>query len=276
MRNFKIFNLNPFNEKLYLTDNRAKISQTAHLLQNDQMLYFKDKSKEKKDNYELIELYHYYLQNILTLLDSLNIAKTDLERAIIIEYFLKSEIITIEPISNDFKLKFYTGVNAILGSHNSECLSKLYFDLFKNRYDYPLEYYAYKSANHSIKTHTPNTVINLAEHDNTLYGINLLDKKVYTFINNMEMKSINSSKKEYLRYKPYMDILTKNKSIYDIKNYLEVFKYNVIDFPLTLDEYQILHDRIYKELNIQSDIIHDFKNQQEPLLNEFRKVLSQK
>ena len=280
MRNLFTGEINPFNEKIYTGNNKAKERAMARIFQNDQMLFQKDRAYEKEENKEVIALYKEYLNELKKLILSLNICRTDLEKALVVEYLLQKGFLSNNIENDNNKLQFNLGVNVLENTKSSREISRFYFDLFKYSTDYPLEYPCYSSnRSNSLRSHSamPNHIIDLAEHNGTLFGIDLTTKRFYTFNSGMEMEELSSQPNLYLRYKPYFEILTKDHSICDIKTYIDLFKSNAITDALLPEEASALRKKIYEMLDLEQGIIEKFNKDTKPIKEEVHeKLLSKK
>jgi hypothetical protein len=271
-------NLNLCNEKIYSGKNTALKHDAAKIIQIHQLAFHEDKSHEEKENEDAIKLYKDFLLKVRELIDFLAIGKTDLEKALVVEYLLHHGTFTNKNLLVGKHLEYNEGINVFENTPNAFNVSRLYYDLFRDLYDYPIIYPCYKSNKENslkIRYAKDNYAINLCQHDGILYGLDLLKGDIYTFKDEFTLEIISSYLKSYLRYKPYLIMLTNlNCSINDIKQYFNLFKNNVSELPLSLEEYDTIRNRIYGMMEEKDSLVKDFNHNTQPMKDDIHKMLS--
>ncbi len=90
------------------------------------------------------------------------------------------------------------------------------------------------------------------------------------------MMELSSNPNIYLRYKPYIEILTKNYQISDIESFINLFRLSIISGALTPENAEDLRETIYGKLNDKHDEINDFNKATKSLKREIHEELSSK
>lgn len=272
--------INLFNESFYLNENEYKKRLIKNLYEKETYIFNYERQKENYDNSSLITLYKDFLLETKNLIDLLHITNNDLEYAIVLEYLIHNGYLSYNqkfyPTSNNIDLRYNLGINVITGNAVCRHISKFYSDIIDNKNNYPTEYRCQYDKNRnsfSSKFSLGNHIINLVFYKDVLYGIDLLNKKIFSFINGIEMQTLDHDTPLYLRYKPFFDIINGAIDVENVRDNISLFKYYARCASLTYEEAYDIKKRIYSLLEEKKDLLNSFDNETSALKDEINKKM---
>jgi len=118
------------------------------------------------------------------------------------------------------------GINIILGDGCCRNYSSLHSDVFRRLGLLSEYFYCYQGSNafNRAKAHPANHVINLIEHEDNIYGIDMYNlNNLYHFIDPYNLQEISTNRRTVLRYKPYYELGMGESTIEEIKSKLQRF-----------------------------------------------------
>lgn len=254
------------------------------------MIYFEQNQKVLTENKDIIEIYNAYIYKIVELFDYLMKKNSHLFYTIVFDILTDLGFFSIDFKFNrkeemTFEIAQKPGINIALGNGHCRNIACFYDDIFNKFYDYPLKMICYDSDGLKNKTTQSygNHIINLAFHHDVLYGFDLINNLLYSFVDKNTLKEFNG--KSYLYYKQYGDILIRLITEAEMKNdYLEtvmkkktLFKIASKKQIITLDEYKKLVNDANSFIMEKQKILESFLNDTDYLRNEMKeKVLTKK
>lgn len=233
------------------------------------------KNKEHEQNNLLIDEYNLFLGKIIELIDFLNVDQSELERAFIIEYLLYKGYLSFNHYQKKevYILPYHSGINIINGLGVCRHIANFYQDL--NLYKHH-QLLAGLLTNGEPKTIHQNTnhLINLVYYHDTIYGFDLVNKTLWSFINGSQLIDIQR-KNIFLTYRSFNDLVRTNLSVEDIKRQLILYEESAKKKQLTKEEYRKIKCLIYEKLNERKRILDSFDKDNKNLKKDIsNKVLS--
>lgn len=275
-------NLNLFNEKIYLEKEVAKRNRNEEALRKAQLNFIDDYYREKLAFRDVFLQYNHYIQNLLEFITHLNIGKNDLENAMIFHYLLSNGYISPQQQDIVQPFTYKIGINALIGKKNPLNIARLYYDTFKSKYSYPLEYPCFisdKSNSFSARRNIANYAINIVLFQNALYGYDIKENKLYISNGAFEMRLMSEDSKRFLRYKPLYEFISKSDNFHrmnDIDKTLAMFDYSSYkSIPLTQEAINELYYDLIARLTQYTQELASFADESHEAIKTMqRKVLS--
>ncbi len=212
-----------FNEKRYLNGDSEALEEFKLLREE----HLEEQARDFKKYRWTIARYNVFLDELASELEKYNLS-SPLEYSVFLNYILDDGY-----LSNNCKFRHREsgkeitgklGVNVVLGEGCCRNISEFHRDLFKKLELTSMPFYCYQGVGRG--TNKPaNHVINLIEHKDNIYGIDLHNNsRLYHFKKPLVMELISFLEDGKLTYKPYYGLIVDGDSLENIKRNIRLFE----------------------------------------------------
>ena len=249
-------NLRLVNENVYSGKNPVIRQKNSFALQTAQFGFMNGLEQEMFQFNEAITAYNSYIEKFIQFLSEAGIGKNDLERAMFFRYLLYNGYLTVGTNDEVHQFEYMIGLNALLNRKTHINVAKLYYDIFKGQYDYPIEYPCFKSErsnSFSAKKASINYAVNIVFYNNSLFGYDAMTNELYRLNGPFEMRTMSEERPVFLRYKPFFDYISKPEIIHslrDIDARLDYFAcYSNLNITISKEDIEKTYMRIQEQAN---------------------------
>lgn len=248
-----------FYQKVYLKRKKHKRLINKDIFEFPKKVAMDEKLKEYNCNYDAIEEYYQYINLIRELLDYLKI-ENELQAAILIRnlveigYFSANN--TFEHKRSREKLKFYQGINIVLGDGCCRDIAAFYQDIFKERFKHNLVFAGVLDKSPLIFERT-NHIINLINYHEQLYGYDLINGLLFAFASKYKMKTIDGTKHSMV-YRSYWDLFFTDYSFDEIQAHIDEFEPN-LKYSISKEEYAQIMQMVRKKIDENIKLLKHFQ-----------------
>lgn len=223
--------------------------------------------EESKEIANIVTIYNSIIDIISELLLKLNLPKNEIIYTKIIETLLHNGYFSYNEkfINKDiyFPLRSALALSVIEGTGCCENITPFARDILKNFFKSDIFVGYLSGIKYFHKNEPANHCINLIHYNNSTYGYDIRSKKMYHFINEIELKIISDFISSYMTYKPYHEIIYFNSTFERTKEKIDEFRKSSHISPISLEE-------IFKLDIITKEILKENKN----ILNYYQEKLT--
>ena len=212
-----------------------------------------------------IEAYDEYINFIAYLVKCMSLPDNVISASTILSLITKEGV-----FSNNHKLYVgneildelygFLGINIIKGNAVCRHMASFQSDVLKklNYMSEPLYCYLSNKKTDDYDKKAANHSINLIEYNNCLYGFDGYNNGLFKFVSGKEMIELFKSAPHYIYYKPYMNIIYNNETIYSVKNLLEIFNNFKDKSFISIDEYEYIVNEAEKVVFKNKELMDEF------------------
>ena len=251
-----------YDEKIYLNGNEEALT-TLKKIKKD---YIERKSFCMLNFKNEIEMYNEFIKEVVKFLSSFNITN-EIQYSLMISHLIKNGIFSIDEFDYECKLEYelegFLGLNILYGKGCCRNASKFFEDVMTASRKYSEQYYcraSYTKLNFS-RLKEANHVVNLINDGSNLYGFDAINIGLYYFYSKEEIKLLSQYINSYLRFKPYMGIITDKHSFEDIDKKYSLYEHEALKPYISIFDYQDLKNEIFNKLNMEKSMLLDFKEE---------------
>ena len=210
------------------------------------------------NNYLLYEEYIKFIKKVVVLMKELGITSS-IDYAYTLEFLIHRGILSTEPFSYKRKIDDILGIegaSVILGGGECRNFAKFYDHVFHNAGLSIANYHCndYKSA--YLRDIMPaNHMINIINHNNTRYGFDAYNQRVYRFLNAFELEDIES--RQRLLFKFHSQIKY-NGDYNSVIRLLDMCSKSAIEDTITKEELVSIRNRVNELLDSNKGVLDDF------------------
>lgn len=186
--------------------------------------------EEKKEYQDVLVNYDKFIEEVATLLHNLGYSST-LECSNMVSYLIRNGFLSHDAFfinqSPDPKgeIVHRLGTSIIMGHGCCRNYSNILKDIFKVLGEYTDNLYCYQGLSRRAYNNPANHVINLIEHEDNLYGIDMYNgNRLFHFKNALLLDEISSRSSFKLYYKPYYEIAMGESNLVIVKDKMTTFK----------------------------------------------------
>jgi len=263
-------------QKVFLQVGNQKFMINEILANGLKNLIRKEDKIEYSENYEIINDYFTYIRLIQELFDRIKI-KNELERAILLKILIEEGYFSInQHFSFNIvkeKIKMFQGLEVIIGNGCCRNISSFYQDIFIKE-NHPLIFGGTLSSDGSISNHS-NHVMNLIKFHDKLYGYDLTNGLIFSFVNRYQMKA-SGNKTYYMTYTSYWDLVYTDYELNEINNNLDNYASSISPTISTNKHIKYIKE-VNKIIDENAKLLVNFHNKTDKIRQDIKeKILVKK
>ena len=210
-------------------------------------------------NYALYEEYIRFVKKVVVLMKELGITSS-LDYALTLEFLIYRGILSTEPFSYKRKIDDILeieGASIILGGGECRNFVKFYDYVFYNAGLSIADYHCNDYKNAYLRDIMPaNHMINIINYNNTRYGFDAYNHRVYRFLNEFELEDIETNQR--LLFKFYSQLKYNGDYNYIIRLLDMCSKSAMSEDTITKEELISIRNRINELLDNNKEVLNDF------------------
>lgn len=251
-----------YDEKVYLNGNEEALS----IIKEIKKYYIEQKKFCMLNFKNEIEMYNEFIREVVKFLSSFNITN-EIQYSLMISYLTRTGIFSIDDFDFECNLKNelegFLGLNILYGKGCCRNVSSFFHDVMTSSNKYSEQFYcraSYTKLNFS-RIKEANHVVNLINDGSNLYGFDAINIGLYYFFSKEELKLLSQYAVSYLRFKPYIGIITDKYSFEDITEKYSLYEHEVFKPNINIFDYQDLEGDISDRLAKEKALLLDFKEE---------------
>lgn len=228
-----------------------------------------------------IMAYNEFVKLIAYLIKSMNIPNNAITASMIIDILIKKGLFSENgKYSKGKNMKErrigFSSIALIEGIGVCRNTTSFHSDVFRalNMMSYPFYCYATFDSLENGNDYEANHVINLIEHNGTLYGYDAFNSMLFKFVSDREMLQMFSKEPLKLYYKPYVDVIVESLTLGNVNNLMALFGTVKDNELITVHEYLSMW-KYAKKVTSENDFLFNlFKDTSKKRIKEITKGLN--